>query len=638
MISARLPACSTHRAVAVNQPIARVRIDVPVRHLDRDFDYRVPDDMSAPVGSRVRVRFARRLVDGIVVGHADEAEVERVAPIERVIGDIPTLTPQTIELVRAVADRYAGTFWDVVRTAVPPRHARAERETRPTPLPPFDPRVDDTWSAYRDGDVLQSDIRAGRTVRAVWSSAPASDSIAEIVSLVGANPGGTLVLVPDRRDVQRLLRELAPVVGTDATAVLVNDMGPQRRYREFLRTLHGSARLCVGNRSAAFAPVRDLSLIVMWDDADDSYSEPRSPYWDAREVCALRSHLEDCSLVVGGPARSVVTQSWVERGWARSIDFAGRSSLRVRGLRPEDAAGDVASASARIPRRAWEAAQQGLEEGPVLVSVARRGYIPALVCQACGTPAQCQCGGPLRMTVAGALECRWCGSTAPTRSCGACGDSRVRATSIGAERTAEELGRAFPGVPVTFSQADHMIDRVKNRPAIVVATAGAEPIADGGFAAAVILDAGNRYVRLTQAEDAVHRWFSVAMRARPDAPIFVTAAESDPGVQALLRWDAPWFAARELVERESARLPPATRLAVIRGARADIEAVVADLTCTHVVLGPVEVEDTWRVIVIAPRSEGTAFTTQLRHSAMTRSAHRGSGAISIHVDPRDIDE
>lgn len=214
----------------------------------------------------------------------------------------------------------------------------------------------------------------------------------------------------------------------------------------------------------------------------------------------------------------------------------------------------------------------------------------------------------------------------------------MRATSVGAERTAEELGRAFPGVPVTFSQSDHMIDAVKDRPAIVVATAGAEPVAQGGFAAALILDALTRSVRLTQAEDAVHRWFSVAMRARPDAPVYVAAPESNPGVQALLRWDAPWFATRELGERESARLPPATRLAVISGARADIDVVVTSLTCTHVVLGPVEAGDSWRVIVIAPRSEGTAFTTQLRSAAMTRSAHRGAGAISIRVDPRDIDE
>lgn len=622
----------------MNQSIARVRIDVPVRHLDRDFDYRIPEGTSAPIGSRVRVRFSGRLVDGIVVGLADEPEVERVASLARVIGDVPPLTAETIELVRAVADRYAGTFWDVVRTAVPPRHAKAERDTQPTALPPADVRVDDTWSTYRGGAELVSDLSAGRTVRAVWSSAQGSDPIGEIASLAAANPRGSLILVPDKRDVQRLTKELARSVSPDITAVLMNDMGPHRRYREFLRTLQGSVRVCVGNRSASFAPLADLSLIILWDDAEDSYSEPRAPYWDAREVCALRSHLQDCSLIVGSPARSVVTQAWVERGWSRSLVPESRSSLRVRGLRPEDAGGDVAAATARIPRRAWEVAKEGLEHGPVLVSVARRGYIPALVCQGCGESVQCHCGGPLRMSASGALECRWCGSTSPPSACRSCGDSRVRATSVGAERTAEELGRAFPGVPVTFSQSDHMIDAVKDRPAIVVATAGAEPVAQGGFAAAVILDALTRSVRLTQAEDAVHRWFSVAMRARPDAPVYVAAPESNPGVQALLRWDAPWFATRELGERESARLPPATRLAVISGARADIDAVVTSLTCTHVVLGPVEAGDSWRVIVIAPRSEGTAFTTQLRSAAMTRSAHRGAGAISIRVDPRDIDE
>lgn len=623
----------------MSQPIARVRIDVPVRHLDRDFDYLIPEGMDVHVGSRVRVRFSGRLVDAYVVGLAAEAEVERVAPIQRLVGEIPTLTPATMTLVQAVAERYAGTFWDVARTAVPPRHAKAERDVVAVSAPnahTSDVSVD-AWNRYSGGAELVASLSARTLTRAVWSSAPSTDFVEEITELVAANPGGTLVLVPDMRDVRRVTAALASVVGVDAMSTLVNDMGPQRRYREFLRTLLGCARVCVGNRSAAFAPVVDLSLVILWDDADDTYCEPRAPYWDTREVCALRSHAAECSLIVGGPARSVVTQAWVDRGWATSITSAHKSSLQVRGLRPEDAAGDEASGSARIPRRAWEVAQAGLAQGPVLVSVARRGYIPAVYCQACASAVHCRCGGPVRMTSSGALECRWCGTVSPRRACPSCGDSRIRAGSIGAERTAEELGRAFPGVPVTFSQADHMVDRVPARPAIVVATPGAEPRADTGFAAVLILDATQRSIRLTHAEDATHRWFGAAVRARAGAPVFVTAPESDPGVQALIRWDAPWFAARELAEREQVRLPPATRLAAISGARPDIDAVVSALTCTHIVLGPVEQGEEWRVIVIAPRSEGTAFTTQLRHAAMTRSAHRGAGPVAIRVDPRDID-
>ena len=622
----------------MSQPIARVRIDVPVRHLDRDFDYLIPDGMAVEVGSRVRVRFSGRLVDGYVVDRVAEAEVARVAPIQRLVGDVPTLTPDTLRLVQAVADRYAGTFWDVARTAVPPRHAKAERETVPTPSAHVPVDIpSQAWSAYRGGPELVDAVRSGSTVRAIWSSAPGSDVVDEIAELVAANRAGTLVLVPDMRDVTRIATRLQAMLGAESVSILVNEMGPQRRYREFLRTLHGSARVCVGNRSAAFAPVQDLSLVVLWDDAEDTYCEPRAPYWDTREVCALRSHMEACSLVVGGPARSVVTQAWVERGWATSIDAGAKTTLRVRGLRPEDAAGDVASGTARIPRRAWETAKEGLERGPILVSVARRGYIPAVHCQGCGAPARCACGGPLRLHAGGRLDCRWCGAVAARTACPECGDTRIRAGSIGAERTAEELGRAFPGIPVSFSQADHMIERVDARPTIVVATAGAEPIAEGGFAAVIVLDATSHSIRLTHAEDAVHRWFTAAVRAAPDAGVFVTAPESDPGVQALLRWDAPWFAARELAEREEARLPPATRLAVVSGARADIEAVVAGLTCTHIALGPVEHDEGWRVILIAPRAEGTAFTTQIRQAAMVRSAHRGAGPIAIHVDPRDID-
>ena len=104
---------------APTRPVAQVVIDSSLPHLDRVFDYAVPLSADAAVvGSRVRVRFAGRLTDAIVVGRVDEGDhAGELKPLERVIGVEPVLTPETIVLVREVADRYAGTFSDVVRAA-----------------------------------------------------------------------------------------------------------------------------------------------------------------------------------------------------------------------------------------------------------------------------------------------------------------------------------------------------------------------------------------------------------------------------------------------------------------------------------------------------------------------------------------
>ena len=132
---------------AVN-PIARLAVDVPLPHLDRPFDYLVPStlDDDVRVGSRVRVRFAGQLVDGYVLERVARSEhAGRLAFLERAVGGEPLLTPETTKLFRAVADRWAGNFVDVVRLGVPSRHARAEATTDPPADPPSAPSRTARW-------------------------------------------------------------------------------------------------------------------------------------------------------------------------------------------------------------------------------------------------------------------------------------------------------------------------------------------------------------------------------------------------------------------------------------------------------------------------------------------------------------
>ena len=112
-------------------PVARVAVDVALAHLDRPFDYAVPEHLDASVdtGVRVRVRFAGRLVDGFVLQRAAASEhTGRLAWVEKVVSTEPALPPEIAALCRAVADRYGGIMADVLRLAVPPRHARVEND------------------------------------------------------------------------------------------------------------------------------------------------------------------------------------------------------------------------------------------------------------------------------------------------------------------------------------------------------------------------------------------------------------------------------------------------------------------------------------------------------------------------------
>ena len=646
----RRPAVSSTVPLAKALPVAQVRVESPLPHLDRVFDYGVPEplDLAAQPGVRVRVRFAGRLLNGLIVARSEETSVESsLRPLERVLSPEPVLTDEVSSLVSAVADRYAGSFWDVMRAAVPPRHARAEASVAIVDSGAILPREDDeeAWARYQRGRVLYGRALAGGItgVRGVWSAAPAHPWTADVAAIVRAvlsrPTGGVLVVVPDAWDVARVTAALADCAGT--MAVLTADLGPERRYREFLRVLRGAVRLVVGTRGAVFAPVRDLALTIVWNDGDEALWEPHAPYWNARDVAALRSHLTGCGLLVGSPARSVEAESWCASGWAQSIS-PSRQTLRVdapvvRALEIQDEARDEAAASARIPHTAWLVAKEGLRSGPVLIQVARRGYLPALACVGCREPARCACGGPLSLAAGRRVAmCGWCGALSGSWSCPRCGADRFRAVAIGIERTAEEFGRAFQGEQIVWSSGEQVKREVGEQPAIVIATAGAEPTAAGGYAAVVILDARGSMMRqsLRAMEESAHRWFSAALLARPRAHVVVTADTGAPAVQALVRWDASWLAARELAERASAGMPPATRVAVLRGAPEDIDDVARALEVPHRFLGPVG----GRAIVTVRREDGPALGRELRAISVVRSAKSGPGKpVTVTMDPRDID-
>jgi primosomal protein N' (replication factor Y) len=633
-------------------PIARVRVDLPIMHLDRNFDYVVPDqwDTQAVPGARVRVRFAGKLRDAYVMSRSDVADVESPKAIERVIDSIPPLTTETLNLVQQVADRFVGTFWDVARSAVPGRHARAERTTLSQDAdqssPPTSAIADDSvWDEYVVPEHYWLDASRGPQ-RYVWASAPASDFAREITSIAQQyrrQSRGVVIVVPDAADIHRVRLSLESAIPSEDIAELTADAGPERRYREFLRIRTGLAGTVVGTRNAVFAPVKNLGAVIMWDDGDDVFREPHAPYWDAREVAALRSHESECDLFVGAPARSIATQWWCDSGWAHAVEPKRPPWWVVRAIDDREVARDPAARSARIPTLAWQVAREGLDAGPVLVQVSRRGYLPVLACQGCRQPAVCSvstCQGSLEISSGHAIpRCRRCGTLAGSWSCPRCGDSRVRAVTVGAGRTAEELGRAFPGVPIVWSEADRIVREVDCTPALVIATPGAEPRAVDGYRAVILLDARAAFPSLAGAEQLVRRWFAAARLIATGGQVCVVADPSAPEVQALTRWDSRWFAQRELDERKVVGLPPITRVAEVIGPPSAVSQLQHSLELPLRILGPVETgtNSGVRTFFVARRADASELTSRLNAALRTASLRESAiRDVRVRMDPRDM--
>ena len=657
------------------EPIARVLPMLSVPHLDREFDYLVSAEQSddAQPGVRVRVRFHGRLVDGFLLERRNDTDhAGKLGWLDRVVSAEPVLTAEIRRLVDAVAARYAGTRPDVLRLAIPPRHARVEREATAThKLPetsipaPVDPSG---WEVYGRGGQFVAALAESRAARAVWQVLPGdpwADRFAEAAAQTIRTGRAVLAIVPDQRDLDTLWRAATTRIDEDGVVALSAGLGPAARYRRWLAALRGTARLVIGTRSAVFAPVSDLGLVMVWADADDTLAEPRAPYPHAREVAMLRAHQARCAALIGGYARTAEAHALVRSGWAHDI-VATRSVVRARSPRVAalDDSGyaderDPAARTARIPYIALRAARSSLEAGaPVLVQVPRRGYIPSLACGRCRTIARCrQCTGPLSLQDRGpGTVCRWCGRAEPTLRCARCGSDAVRAVVIGARRTAEELGRAFAGTPVMTSAGDAIVAAVAARPALVVATPGAEPRAEGGYGAALLLDTWALLGRqdLRAAEDALWRWMSAAALVRPggDGGVVLVVAESSiPTVQSLIRWDPVGHAEAELTARAEVGLPPSVHMAALDGAAGAVAALLDQVRLPDGadLLGPVDPPPgvrrpagtpagapVTRMLVRVRREQGLALAASLRRGVSVLSARQDHEPVRVQIDPLHI--
>ncbi|MGO4144489.1 primosomal protein N' [Paenarthrobacter sp. YAF11_1] len=668
--------------LAPGNPVARVVLESSLPHLDRPFDYSVPADLAevAVPGVRVKVKFNGQELNGYVIERrADSDAAAPLSLLHKVVSPVAVLTPEVTELAGTVAARYAGTLSDVLRTAVPPRVAKVEKELLAGELDSgveLKPLTDaHAWGLYSNGAAYLQHLASGGSPKAVLTALQGFGPsgwpalVASAVATVRSSGRGAVVVVPDYRDLEQLEDALAKVLPSTDIARLTADDGQTPRYRSFLRLLSGAAGVAIGTRSAAYAPIRDLGLVVCWDDGDDLHIDQRAPYAHTREVLLLRAEQENAACLMASHSRSTELQRLVEMQWAVAIE-APRTVVRSTVPRVLNTADsfeqerDPLARIARLPGAAWRAAKDGLERGPVLVQVARAGYAPSLVCETCRELARCNtCQGPLAVSSGTATPaCRWCSTPAPQWRCTHCSGTRLRRGATGVMRTAEELGRAFPGKAVVTSSGEHIKASVPDSPALVVATVGAEPVAHNGYAAALLLD-GNSLLRrenLRAGEDTVRRWFNAASLVKPASQggLVVITADDTAATGALLRWDASGYASRELALRKELQLPPAVRVASVTGTRADVghfadafEATATSASGTKLRrAGPApvqlysgasprpenEADGDVRTLYFIPYGDAAEATRALRAVKAASAAKRTSGPVQLRLDGVDV--
>ena len=398
---------------------------------------------------------------------------------------------------------------------------------------------------------------------------------------------GAIVLVPEIALTPQTVQRFASRFGA-RIAVLHSALSDGERYDEWHRIRSGEAVVVVGPRSAVFAPVKNLGLIVVDEEHEPSYKQDEAPRYNARDVAVMRGWLERCAVVLGSATPAM--ESWlnVEKGKyvaARLTQrVAGRPMPRVNivDMRVETAkAGHVQIFSSVL----LEALKLRLERGEQsILFLNRRGYATSLVCPKCGAVAECpSCSVAYTYHQADTcLRCHICGGWRPLPEvCPGCGDPAFKFTGFGTQRVEIALKRCFPQAEVLRMDADVTARKNSHDELLAIFKSGRADILIGTQMIAKGLDFSNvTLVGVLAADASLHmpdfraaeRTYQLlaqvsgrAGRAELPGEVFVQTFSPDhPAVRAAASDEgfAP-FAAAELAERRSGGYPPYTHLVCV---------------------------------------------------------------------------
>jgi primosomal protein N' (replication factor Y) len=451
----------------------------------------------------------------------------------------------------------------------------------------------------------------------------------------------TLILVPDYREHEVIMQALAISGLSDHVANYSQEQAKSKQYLGFLSALEERPRIVVGSRAAAFAPAHNLGSILVFDEADRSFSDQSSPYLHTRDVVLVRQSIEGCSLVFASHSISSDMKRLIDSGFLtdRTRQFA---SPRISNSEP----------GLRVDSHAYSAIKAGLELGPVLVQVSSLGDSTAMYCKSCDEPARCrECKGPLWIDSAGAKKCRWCNAFQINYRC-SCGGSDLTLGRAGATRTAAELGRAFPSARVIESTGQVRTTRITRGRTIVIATAGAEPYVEGGYSAVVLLDAKVALSRqnLRAQEEAVRAWSNAVAKSGPKAPSVLVGVSGELS-QLFSLWNHQKIAENEYKSRQELGLPPSVRLGSITAEVSLLselsEILAKEPSVVRIGPAPLDIGSTgqqWRLIFKYPYSLGLQLAKLLKVEVVrisagklrTSNSGRSARAITLKMNDSEV--
>jgi primosomal protein N' (replication factor Y) len=238
-----------------------------------------------------------------------------------------------------------------------------------------------------------------------------------------------------------------------SAALLHSGLSAGERLDEWNRLRRGEAKIAVGARSAVFAPVCDLGIIIIDEQHEQSYISENSPRFDAKEIAAYRAKFNRCSLVMGSATPLVESFYYAQQGKYRLVEIAERVNGKmppviIVDMRREVSAGNNTLFSSLLIEKIESHLKAGNQ---IMLFINRRGYSPIVICSECGYTAKCaDCDATLNYHKADEqLKCHYCGNRYQMlKSCPDCGSEKLKKSGAGTQKVCDELKKLFPSAKV----------------------------------------------------------------------------------------------------------------------------------------------------------------------------------------------
>ena len=554
---------STPLASVIDRPFVEVLVKVPFLSLEEIFTYSLPTGCETiEPGFLVSVEFGHHHTQGVVVARSSAPSSSgKIRAITSQISHTEVFSSRQIDLALTLSRRYLSSAWDFLDSTAPSFSPLGEKAfLKEERAQAGEVNID---GLVQLPSTLARRLREDALIRDLLILPTLSPGL-EILAAVAFQRsvrGKVIVILPDEKEMQGLHRIF------NETGIAYTELSSHQkksdRFLNYLKANQIGYGIVTSLRNGIFLDVGSQDTIIVYNEVERHHYERSSPTWNTRDVALVRSREGSVVFLSHSPSLELVRQA--EAGWLTKFIFPQKPLKRLTFLRSDGSQPTF-----------HQIVRKGLTRGNVLISVAKTGYINSVACRKCKNIAECECGGHLQIPSTNShIRCALCGKERISWSCAWCSSTQMKAISRGAERTASEFGRAFPGHHVMHSSGDKQVRFIESENTLVVATPGSEPLAR--YEAIVVLDAERMYshIELRSQEEARAHWFNLLSLLSSEGEAYFSLLPSEEISQGLIRSTAYDLALRELHERERVQLPPFTRLLIVNGAFHNIDNLAA---------------------------------------------------------------